>query len=275
MTMNDTSLPARLPGRALLDLTGPEARALLQRVITTDVEGQPDTEARTGALLTPQGKIIVDFLVFVRGDTVWLDVPESEADALLKRLTLYRLKADVTLSRRDDLVSVWSHKSFKGAVDDPRLNGVYRGITEISEAGETADLTPVELEQGVPVFGRDYAGSAVFPTDVNLDAYSGIGWTKGCFIGQEVVSRMKRRGTIRKRTLAVTCEDQAPTAGTPLTADGVAVGEITASSGSSATALIRLDKLDKVDAPLVAGDCRVTVHRRAELEPDDAAPKIQ
>ena len=268
-----------LPGRAIISIDGPDARDLLQRVITADVEGLPAGQCRPGALLTPQGKTMVDFLIFADGDQVRLDIHCDAADALVKRLKMYKLRADATIERRDDLFAVWSDKTGALAPDlaqDPRLPGIaWRSV--VSEAPANADsgqLCALEIAHGIPAFGRDYNESEIFPTDVNLDVYGGIGWTKGCFIGQEVVSRMKRRGTIRKRSVAVTFEADAPAVGTPVMAGSVTVGSLTSVGGKNAVALVRVDKLEKAETGLTAGDQPAQIDVPEALKPDEAATKV-
>lgn len=263
----------QLPDRTILRLAGPDTRALLQRVITADVENFPVGTARPGALLTPQGKIICDFMMFSRENGIDIDIAESAGAALLKRLTMYRLKADVTLSHETALHALWSSTAFDGASEDPRLPGqLWRAVSDADH--DTRPLDAVEIPAGIPAFGRDYGEADVFPTDVNLDVYGGVGWTKGCFIGQEVVSRMKRRGTIRKRSLALTFDGEAPPAGTSLKAGDVTVGEITSAHESQAIALVRLDKQEKADAPLTGGDIGASTTVPDALKPEPAAERI-
>ena len=241
MSLPDT-LPHTLPGRAIISVAGDEARDFLQRVITADVAWLDSDECRPGALLTPQGKILADFLIFADGPTVWLDVPAVAATGLVKRLTLFKLRAKAEIVLNTDLHAVWATTPFPGSRPDPRLEGrVHRGIAE--QGGPEKPLDRLELEGGVPAFGRDYGEAEVFPTDVNLDAYGGVGWKKGCFIGQEVVSRMKRRGTIRKRSIPAVFASEAPPRGTAVMAGDAKVGAISSAAGHHAVILTRIDKL--------------------------------
>lgn len=262
-----TDMIHRLPGRTIITLTGADARPLLQRVITADVENLPSGQCRPGALLTPQGKIISDFMIFPREDGLALDIASGAAEALKKRLTLYKLKADVAIAIDEGLASLWSSTAFEGAAPDPRLDGVFRAAGPAGDAAEQP-LEAIEIAAGIPVFGRDYGEAEVFPTDVNLDLYDGIAWTKGCFIGQEVVSRMKRRGTIRKRSLAVSFDDTAPPAGSELVAGESTVGEISSSSGRHAVSRVRLDRLEKSEAPVMAEGQAAHVELPEALKPE-------
>lgn len=274
MTSSNAPNTRLLPERAILSINGSDARALLQRVITADVETLERGQCRPGALLTPQGKTMVDFLIFADGDQVLIDVHSDAADALAKRLKMYKLRADATMERRADLHAVWSGQPDDLAVD-PRLRGrAWRGISDEAPQPDTGQLSALEIAHGIPAFGRDYGEGDIFPTDVNLDVYGGIGWNKGCFIGQEVVSRMKRRGTIRKRSVAVSFEGDAPDVGTALKAGAVSVGALTSVNGSNAVALIRVDKLEKVGGDVTAGDQPAQIDVPDNLKPDEAATKV-
>lgn len=261
--MTDNKTPIHnLKRRAVISVEGPDAHDLLQRVLTVDLTGLEIGAIRAGALLTPQGKILSDFLVHGVENGVFLDIHAGAADALVKRLSMYRLRADAQIARRDELRVIVG----KGAADPRHTDLPARMVVSPHDAPETSDdaaQDTAEITAGVPAFGRDYDEAQVFPTDVNLDLYGGIGWKKGCFIGQEVVSRMKRRGTIRKRSLAVSCDGEAPHPGSKVMAGETPLGEITSASGSHAIALIRTDRL-------AAADGDVTVEARvAVIEPLD------
>ena len=265
----------QLPERTIISMSGPDTRALLQRVITADVEAFPVGSCRPGALLTPQGKILCDFMMFSREDGIDIDIHASAAEGLVKRLGLYKLKADVVITPLENRVSLWSQVSFSGSTPDPRLaDGLFRAIGLVDNGHEVRSLDEIEIPAGIPAFGRDYGEAQVFPTDVNLDVHGGVGWKKGCFIGQEVVSRMKRRGTIRKRSLAAAFDGPAPQAGATLKADSATLGEITSASGRHAIALIRLDKLDAADAPVTAEELTAHIEVPEKLKPEPAAEKI-
>ena len=271
----ETSAPPihTAPARTILSVSGPEARALLQRIITADVETLEAGQCRPGGLLTPQGKLAVDFLLFADGETVWLDVPAAAASALAKRLSMFKLRARAEIVIHTDLAALWSEHPFEGSAPDPRLGGsAHRGIGE--EAGDAVSLDALEILHGIPACGRDYGEAEVFPTDVNLDVYGGIGWKKGCFIGQEVVSRMKRRGTIRKRSLAVSFAGEAPPRGTSVTAGSSTLGEITSAQGHHAIALIRLDRLEAAIESPEAGGQPARIDLPDALRPEAAAEKV-
>ncbi|MCP2680572.1 hypothetical protein NHF45_13635 [Maricaulaceae bacterium NA33B04] len=248
------SFATTLPDRAVMSITGPDARSFLQRVITRGPEGVSPDAAQFSALLTPQGKVLADFIVFDDGeDGLFLDVPDSEADALLKRFTLYRLRANAAITPRDDLsVAAALGESeeelrmvAQALSPDPRSNAL--GIRAIVPAG--GPQSDVELYHtariaaGVPEFGADYGPGEIFSTDVNHDLIGGVDYKKGCFVGQEVASRMHRKGGVRKRTIVL--EAQAATPQAPVMAGEVEIGSVTSAAGSLALARVRIDRLTK------------------------------
>lgn len=234
--------PSALADRRIIEFAGPDTSALLQRVITCDVQKIESGQILPGALLTPQGKVIVDFLVHGFENGAYLDVWHEAADSLAKRLTLYRLRAKVDIRVADNMAV------FSGAgTNDPRSDDLPPRL--VSEAVDSASdkagtQAALEIALGIPAFGRDYRETEVFPTDVNLDLYGGIAWKKGCFIGQEVLSRMKRRGTIRKRTVKIESDAPGLAVGTELTAGGKPAGSLTSVNGKTALAIVRIDRLE-------------------------------
>ncbi|MBA3067089.1 MAG: folate-binding protein YgfZ [Hyphomonas sp.] len=232
----------RLPNRAILRLTGPDTLALLERTVTHTVADWREGEARYGALLTPQGKVIADYIAHRTADGVLIDVHEDAAEDLLKRLTMFRLRADVEIVRDEELASV----SDETGEDDPRSARLFwRGVVPIAEV--TREVDPAiwqakRLAAGVSEWGEDYRAGEVFPTDINMDRMDGIDYKKGCFVGQEVASRMKRRGKIRKRTIRILGSTLIKGA---LVIGGAEVGTITSADaqGTRGLALVRLDRL--------------------------------
>lgn len=249
-----TSSTFQLSDRAVLSITGKDTHDFLQRVITTDMSGLEPGEIRAGALLTPQGKILVDFLIHSRQDGVWIDVWQEAADSLLKRLTLYRLRAEAQIELAGDRTVVVGTGH-----PDPRSDALpARAVLEPGDRPDgAAGQAKLEIAAGVPAFGRDYGEADVFPTDVNLDLYGGIGWKKGCFIGQEVLSRMKRRGTIRKRSARISGPAARWSVGVDLVAGELTIGQLTSVDQSHAIARIRTDRLEKADAALTVDGAQV------------------
>lgn len=246
-----------LPDRAVFAVTGPDARTFLQRVITRGPEDLSAGGAQLSALLTPQGKILCDFIVFDDGEGGLLfDVPASEADGLIKRFTLYRLRAKAEITRREDLTVAAARGEAEtelkmialAAAFDPRSAEL--GLRAIVPGGapepDEVNYQTARIAAGVPEFGSDYGPGEVFSTDVNHDRMGGIDYKKGCFVGQEVASRMHRKGGVRKRTVRLNVDAAAPARGTEVMAGDTPIGAITSSSGSSALALVRVDRLAKM-----------------------------
>lgn len=230
-----------LLSRAVLSLKGEEARPFLQGVVTQDVTGG---DAVFTALLTPQGKILFDFFLVPHDGGFLIDCDAVSAEALAKRLTLYKLRAKVTIAREPDLAVVVGDAP--SSLPDPRLSGLPRRAILRREMGAAADdaYDAARTALGVPEFGRDFASDEMFLLDVNYDALRAVSYAKGCFVGQEVTSRMKRKGEIRKRTLTARFEGSAPAQGTPILAEESAVGELLSGRDGAALALVRLDRLE-------------------------------
>ncbi|WP_439637462.1 CAF17-like 4Fe-4S cluster assembly/insertion protein YgfZ [Oceanicaulis sp.] len=255
-----------LPHRAVLAITGPEARSFLQRVITHGPEGVTPERAMLSALLTPQGKVLADLIIFDDGEGgLFFDVPASEADALLKRFTLYRLRADAALERREDLSVIAASGEGEAelrtvalaASPDPRNAAI--GWRAIAPAGGPAsDLDAyhaARIKAGAPEMGMDFGPAEVFSTDVNHDLLGGIDYKKGCFVGQEVASRMHRKGGVRKRTLRLSTQTQAQP-GDAVQAGDVSLGAVSSVAPGCALARVRVDRLKDAlsdGAPLTLG----------------------
>ena len=256
--------PIALPDRALISVSGKDAEALLQNLITTDLDQLQAGEARPGALLTPQGKILFDFVVSRDGDGLRLETGTEQAEALLKRLTMYKLRADVTLSLQSP-ASVWI--SGEGGYRDTRFEKagapVHRHYDAVpAGAGEAAGYEDLRIASGIAVAGSDYPLQDAFPHDVLLDLNGGLSFKKGCYVGQEVVSRMQHRGTARRRVLIASGAGPLPMAGAELLADGKSIGMLGTVVGDRGLAIARIDKVKAaVDAgqTILAGAAPVSL----------------
>lgn len=232
----------RLPHRAVLSLSGPDTLALLERTVTHTVAGWAEGEARYGALLTPQGKVIADYIAHRTTDGVLIDVHEDAADDLLKRLTMFRLRSQVVLKIEDALVAA---VSLEGAADPRSAKLPKRAVVAAGDAAEPLEgWDALAIAAGLPEWGRDYRAAEVFPTDINMDLMDGIDYRKGCFVGQEVASRMKRKGLIRKRTVRLRGEGLAAGAEVRAGSAGL-LGTVTSAAAGEGLALIRTDRFAK------------------------------
>lgn len=259
--------------RSLLQVSGPDSQSFLQGLITNDMRHAVPGSALYAALLTPQGKVMQAFFVMAKAQNEYLvDCPADEADALFKRLSMFKLRAAVEITRRDDVQIALSDAAIDAdiCVPDPRAKGL--GFRCVIAAGD--DLPPApdswqaaRMAAMVPEQGVDFGNTDVFPSDINMDVQAGVAMRKGCYVGQEVVSRMKRRGTIRKRTLRVVFEGAAAEVGTEIIAGPARLGAITSTFGNAALAQIRTDRLaaaQEKDEAITCDDRAVHVDMLAE-----------
>jgi hypothetical protein len=263
---------ARLDDRAVIAVTGPEARPFLQGLITNDIENVAPGRAIYAALLTPQGKVLFDFLVAEGDGALLLDCARSSRDALARRLSMYKLRARVAIEPRDQLevLAEWNGDRAKYAItfDDPRLPAL--GRRAIGAAGEmpasVADAglyRARRLELGIPE-AADFGSDRMFALDADLDELHAIAFGKGCYVGQELTARMKHRGTARKRLLPIesVSGSDLPVRDTSVTAAGKEIGDIASAYGARGFAQIRLDRLDEAgDVPIQAGEAAVKIRR--------------
>jgi tRNA-modifying protein YgfZ len=271
---------AELPRRGVVSVVGPDAQKFLDNLITSNVGGLDRGSTVFAGLLTPQGKLLFDFLIFPDGDRYLFDVARSEVANLLKRLGLYRLRAKVEFADLSDeriVVAAWGSDVppiLDGVVAaDPRLPALgFRGVVppgadmapDFDEASEAAyDAHRIGL--GIPEGGIDFAYGDVFPHDADMDQLAGVDFDKGCFVGQEVVSRMKHRGTARRRVVVAHGADLPP-AGAAITAGGHAIGSMGSSAGGTGLALVRLDRAKAAmdgGVPILADASPVTLSLQA------------
>ena len=263
---------ATLEDRGVLSVSGAEATSFLQGLLTNDVERLGPSEARYGALLTPQGKILFDMIVVreLDGDepSYLIDCAAAQAADLAKRLGFYKLRAKVAiadLSADRVVAAFWGNEpaAAEGVLyadpRDPRLG--WRAILPRPAAATVGsehlgEYEGLRIAVGAPKGGLDFAYADAFPHDANFDLLHGVDFDKGCYVGQEVVSRMKHRGTARKRVARVKLAGPAPVPGTRIMDGELAVGALGSSSGREALALLRLDRADEAKAagrPLSAG----------------------
>lgn len=230
-----------LPNRSILVLDGPDTLALLERLVTNNTHDWSAGEARYGALLTPQGKIIADFIAHRTEAGALLDTATNAVGDLSKRLQMFRLRAKVEIAVDGKLAAAIADD----AAPDPRSPGLPgRKVVETGSAPDLSqtDWDAIRIPAGVAEWGPDFTGADVFPWEINMDRMGGVDLKKGCFVGQEVVSRMHRRGKLRKRTVVV--EGKNLEAGQTVSA-GTSLGEISSAAPTNALARLRVDRLAK------------------------------
>ncbi|MET4289905.1 folate-binding protein YgfZ [Bradyrhizobium sp. LB8.2] len=273
---------AFLPDRGVVKVAGEDARNFLNGLVTTDVDKLKPGLGRFGALLTPQGKITVDFLITEapagHGGGFLIDCPKPLADGLATKLKFYKLRAKVTVENLSDdlgVLAAWDGKPSAQpdlAFADPRNGELgYRILIPEDLKQKLSDLIGAELVDaaayeahrialGVPRGGLDFMYSDAFPHETNMDRLSGVDFDKGCYVGQEVVSRMQHRGTARTRSVKVLLEDLSPELGVSVLAGDKPVGTMGSSAQGKGIALVRIDRVaDALDAgqALTAGGLAV------------------
>jgi tRNA-modifying protein YgfZ len=262
---------AFLSDRGVIKVGGEDARDFLNGLITTDVALVRPGVGRFGALLTPQGKIIADFLITEapagHGGGFLLDVPRPLAQALSDKLGFYKLRAKVTVENLSDSLGVLAAWDGEPAMKpdlafaDPRSEKLgWRILVPEELKQKVADLVGADLVDseayeahrivnGTPRGGLDFMYGDAFPHETNMDRLHGVDFDKGCYVGQEVVSRMQHRGTARTRTVRITLEDFSPEPGTVILAGDKPVGTMGSTAGGHGLALIRTDRVtDALDA---------------------------
>lgn len=235
------------PERVVLRFSGPDAGKLLNDVITARMPSG-EGEASWWALLSPQGKVQAEGLVGRAGDAFWLDVHREVAASLLKRMKMYRLRADVAI---DDLAEThrvgWSSDSGPGLTHADGRGLGFRHIGTAEEAGGwTGDPDAparARIAAGVCELGEDFPADAVFPHDLGMDLLGGVDFVKGCYVGQEVVSRMQHRGTARRRPVVVSGLGPAER-GEAVLCDGREAGALGRVVDGRAVAILRLDRIE-------------------------------
>jgi len=262
---------AFLPDRGVVKVSGEDARNFLNGLVTSDItEVQPGL-GRFGALLTPQGKITIDFLITEappgHGGGFLLDAPRALAKGLAAKLGFYKLRAKVMVEDLSDSLGVLAAWDGEPAMKpelmfaDPREQALGWRILVPEElqqkaaaliGAEVVDNSAYEAHRialGVPRGGLDFIYGDAFPHETNMDRLHGVDFDKGCYVGQEVVSRMQHRGTARTRTVRVVLDGPAPESGATILADNKPVGTMGSSAAGNGLALIRIDRAaDALDA---------------------------
>jgi tRNA-modifying protein YgfZ len=280
---------AFLPDRGVVKVSGADARDFLNGLVTTDVTLLRPGLGRFGALLTPQGKITVDFLITEapsgHGGGFLIDCPRALAQSLADKLGFYKLRAKVAVENLSDSLGVLAGWDGDPAIQpdlafaDPRaaLLG-WRILVPQELAPKAADLIGAEMVDssaydahriatGVARGGLDFTYSDAFPHETNMDRLHGVDFDKGCYVGQEVVSRMQHRGTARTRIVRIVLEGASPEPGAVVLAGDKPLGSMGSAANGAGLALIRIDRAaDALAAgtPITAGGVPIRF-----ADPDD------
>jgi folate-binding protein YgfZ len=267
---------ALLPDRGVVKVAGLEAGKFLNGLVTADIAKVAPAEPRFAALLTPQGKIIVDFIVAEAADGggFFLDCPRALAPALTERLSFYKLRAKVMvedLSAKLGVLAIWDgagRTDYGLCYPDPRLPALggrcmlppHLAAKAAADLGaEFVDASVYEAHRialGVPRGGADFIYGDAFPHETDMDQLCGVDFDKGCFVGQEVVSRIEHRSTARTRVVPVSFDGSPPETGAPVMAGDKSVGMMGSGVFGRGLAALRLDRVEEALASrttLVAG----------------------
>jgi folate-binding protein YgfZ len=280
---------AFLSDRGVVKVSGEDARNFLNGLVTTDIDLIQPGLGRFGALLTPQGKIVVDFLITEapagHGGGFLIDCPRALAQGLADKLGFYKLRAKVRVENLSDSLGVLAAWDGDPVVKpdltfaDPRSENLgWRILIPEELAPKVANLIGADLVEcaayeahriacGAPRGGIDFMYGDAFPHETNMDRLHGVDFDKGCYVGQEVVSRMQHRGTARTRTARLILDDSPPEAGIAVVAGDKPVGTMGSSADGMGLALLRIDRVaDALDAgtPLTAGGIAIRL-----AEPDE------
>jgi folate-binding protein YgfZ len=274
---------ALLTDRGVVRVAGADALKLLQGVVTNDMDRLERQPAIHAALLTPQGKILFDFFVTNSPGGFLLETARSKSAELVQRLSMYKLRADVKIedvSSNYTVAAFWGGAGVTGeaaAFADPRLpslgfrvhasmesDWVLGGRGAVSATAESYHAH--RIAEGVPEGGKDYAFGETFPHEALLDVLNGVDFGKGCYVGQEVVSRMHHRGTARRRIVPVRSASDLPASGTDIRAAEAVIGTLGSVCGSRGLAMVRLDRAAEAlqaGVPLTAGGVTIALVKPA------------
>lgn len=244
--------------RRILRLSGTDARPFLQGLVTNDVN-KLDQGLVYAALLTPQGKYLADFFLAADGGDILLDTHESLAAGLLKRLGMYRLRADVDITETDLLVRRGTGTPPEGALSDPRHPDLGWRLYGAEGGDDGSDWDAIRVARCIPETGIELTPDS-YILEAGFEALNGVDFRKGCYVGQEVTARMKHKTELRKGLARVAVDGSAPV-GTAITAEGKPAGTLYTQSGGAGIAYLRFDR---AQGDLEAGDARVRLPEPAQ-----------
>jgi len=225
--------------RRIIEITGPEAKDFLQGLVTNDIQKLSEGLVYA-ALLTPQGKYIADFFLVPANDAIWLDVDEDLAPSLMQRLSMYKLRADVTLTETNVKVRRGTGEPPKGALDDPRHPALGWRLYGSEEGDDGSDWESIRVAHCIPETGVELTPDT-FILEVGFERLNGVDFRKGCYVGQEIAARMKHKTELRKGLATVEIDGSVPV-GTPITAGGKPVGTVYTQADNQAIAYLRFDR---------------------------------
>lgn len=246
-----------LSRRGVIALSGPDARTLLQGIITNDIKRLTQDQAVYAALLTPQGKYLHDFIIAEQGDRLFLDCEAARAPDLVRRLMMYRLRAKVEITDRTSDLAVAAIIDNETpdlgpdalAFRDPRNEKIgFRAILPRSilgalPKGDANIYERLRLELGIPDGSRDFEIEKTLALEGNMEELNGVDFNKGCYVGQELTARTKHRGKVRKRLLTVDITGPTPAPDTPVYDDEKEIGHMRSATENLGMAMLRIEDI--------------------------------
>ncbi|MGY6548112.1 MAG: CAF17-like 4Fe-4S cluster assembly/insertion protein YgfZ [Roseinatronobacter sp.] len=246
--------------RQIISVTGPDREKFLQGLVTNDLRRLPGDGIIYAAMLSPQGKYLADFFVVQAENSILLDCPAAFGADLLKRLGLYKLRADVALQMVDLPVARGTGAAPEGALPDPRHPALgWRAYGQTLPEDGT-DWDALRVAHCIPEAGNELIPNETYILEAGLDRLHGVDFRKGCYVGQEVTARMQHKTELRKG-FATVALDAPASPGTEITAGGKPVGRLHTCAGHQAIAYLRFDRLSE---PALAGSARVTLLERPQ-----------
>lgn len=199
--MTDATPATLLADRAVLRVAGDDPRGFLNGLVTNDVSALAPDKPLWAGLLTPQGKALFDFILWADGDAVMIDCFAAAAEALARRLALYRLRRAITIEPVAELGVHWHAEAGPG-VPDPRLAGLgQRRLGARSGKDASDDWRAHRLSLGVTEGPGELGEDKTLWLEANADLLGGVSLTKGCYVGQENTARMHYRAKVNRRLI--------------------------------------------------------------------------
>jgi len=231
----------RAEDRSVVAIAGADRQDFLQGIVTNDLRRLHDGPVYA-ALLTPKGKYLADFLILDAGDRLLVDVAASLAPDLLRRLSMYKLRADVTIAETGIVPRRGLGDPPPGAVADPRHPALgWRAYDGLPGGDPAIDWDAIRVEHCIPESGIELIPNETFILEAGFERLHGVDHRKGCYVGQEVTARMKHKTELRKGLVTVEVDgDAAP--GATISTEGREVGRLFTRSGTRAIAWLRFDK---------------------------------
>ncbi len=263
-----------LANRAVFSVEGDDAIEFLNTLVTADLAALDIENAAYGALLTPQGKILFDFFALRTVEGFLVDCAFTQRLEFMQKLGMYKLRAKVSVAPRDELEvgAMPDDDPLPLAYQDSRLSEMgYRMIAPKGTLPHGGGYDSWRISRGMADSDADIGVGKLFPHEANLDKIGGVSFTKGCYVGQEVVSRMEHRATARSRIVPVAYHGVAPPSGAVITSGQQSIGVALSSSASTGLTLMRLDRLAETKEALMVSGVKVDVCLPSWLANEEAA----